>query len=219
MRAFAILAVLTACRWHFDAVTSGDGGDGDGDFIDPTGDATPIAGVQTTLSATGTCAAVAWAGDRAGVVWREGTTDVWFATVAPSGSYVEAPMEIGMGLANLACPAITWAGNARFIVALDTVVVDGGGNVTAGPVTHAIMRAEKFDAVWTGSRYGVLYNESYGLVQSHLAQFATDGTLINDVPVVSSRTTTELGLAWTGTQYVAAVESNQGVIVKFIDPP
>lgn len=108
MRVEAALILLTACRFHFDAINSAiddDGGPGDGDFIDPTGDATPINGTQVQLSPTGVCASAVWAGDRAGIVWREGaqtgSADVWFATVDVSGAYIEAPMMIASALQNV----------------------------------------------------------------------------------------------------------------------
>lgn len=374
MRAAFALLLLTACRLHFDDVAT----DADPAGVDDAmaaDDGAVASGTQVTLSTTGTCVSVAWSGDRAGVVWREGSNpgDVWFATVDTAGTVLDGPFTIGTALANLDCPTIEWTGG-QFLVAIssgtlnqrdvDVTAITGtsvstfinmvtdsadsrtpmigylGGNaivtwqsaqgastdvmfrrvspngtttfsastasgaqatngvptvaataatfamfwvasagvhldnlnlggaqqgemalgglgtaggrlasaytgsdimlawatgstntqlvvtrlavsgaLLAGPTSTPAERAEFPDAVWTGSRLGVLYNETFGLVQTHLAQFDGDGMFINDTPVVSATTNSELSLAWAGDRYVAAVRSNQGVIAKFILPP
>lgn len=370
------LLCLTACRLNFDTdaglgTLNGDGGGG-GDGVDPTGDGAVIAGTEVTLSTTGTCAALAWSGNRAGVVWREGTDpgDVRFATVDTAGTILDGPITIASALANVGCPAIEWTG-AQFLVAIasgalngrdiavtaitgtsastfvnvvtdsadshspsivyaapnaivawqsqqgsnfdvwmrrvdatgaglaapfiasgaaasngapDTIAANGeliatwlgggsmrlrstagsgevamptlsssgpnvsaaasrgsdvllayiaavpgtilyigrastAGSVLAGPVAHGIAGIFNLDAAWTGSAFGVLYAETSGLVQTHLAQFDADGALVNDSPIVNATTTSNVSLAWAGDRYVAAVDSNTGVIVKMFAPP
>ena len=96
------------------------GGDANApDDSDPTGDGAVVSGTQVTLSTTGTCAAVAWSGDRAGVVWREGTDpgDIRYATVDTAGTILDGPITIGSALSNVGCPAIEWTGG-QFLVAI-----------------------------------------------------------------------------------------------------
>jgi hypothetical protein len=364
MRGGLLLVCLTACRFHFDPVV-GDGGD-DGD---PTGEAAVVSGVQVPLSTTGTCTAVAWSGDRAGVVWREAEAAVWFATVDTTGTVLDAPFAIGTGLNVPDCPAIAWT-EGQFLVAIDTgpsladvqltavsgtsasslmnvsadsglslfsevayhagnamvawqnndaaqdVVVrrvtptgtivaatltasglatanglpsitwDGtafsvfwiatsgqihsrvfplsggamveqvltvlgaanevvsawngggdvmlawpdltrssvsvarmmGGAVVAGPTTTPALNAVRLDAVWTGSRFGVVYLQTGGPVEFRLAQFNADTSFIDDTPIFNASTNAASSLAWAGDRYVMAVDNNPGVLVTFVMP-
>jgi len=375
VRGGLLLLWLTACRFHFDPSSGGDAGDPTGDGDDPTGDGAVITGIQATVSTTGTCAAVAWSGDRAGVVWREGSTEVWFATVDTAGTILDGPIAIGTGLNISNCQALAWT-EGQFLVAISagtnaedveatsvagtaattfvnvsadssislfpemayeggnaiiawqtrqgarrdidtrrvtptgatvqaTVTASGlatinnlpsitwdgtafsaywvgddsqihtralplsgtgigelvlsalgsataispsvtsawnggsdvmlawpdgtrnnlgvarvsGGSVIAGPTLTPAPTVVSPDAVWTGSRLGVLYLETSGLVQVHLAQFAADTTFIDDTPIVNASTSSDLMLAWAGDRYVAAVDVNGKVIVKFVTPP
>lgn len=369
------LIALTACRLHFDATVDGDANGSNASDGDP-GDGAVVAGVQRTLSSTGDCASVAWSGDRAGVVWREGTNpgNVQFATVDAMGALVDGPITIGSVLANLDCPAIAWTGG-QFLVAMSygalnqrdidvtsivgtsasafsnivtdsadsrtpvlaffgsdaavawfsvrgassdtwfrrTTATGGGsyipilasgsssinaapdiayngigfaafwvadnstihsrvlaltgaqpseqtlsalgaatgrvgvayngsnihaawadsttstqlvvtqidafGNASAGPTKVAAPRASNVHAVWTGSRLGVLYYETYGLVQYHLAQFAADTTFLDDTPVANAGSSGNLAITWATDRYVIAFDSNGGVTVKYVVPP
>jgi hypothetical protein len=93
------------------------------------------------------------------------------------------------------------------------------GNVLAGPAGYPAAGVFNLDAAWTGSAFGVLSAENSGLVQTHLAQFDADGVLVNDNPVVNATTTSSVSLVWASDRYVAAVDSNTGVIVKLFAPP
>jgi hypothetical protein len=366
---------LAACRLNFDtdagATMNGDGASA-GDGVDPTGDGAVVAGTQVTLSTTGTCASVAWSGNRAGVVWREGMDpgDIRYATVNTAGTILDGPITIGSALANVGCPAIEWTG-AQFLVAVasgslngrdvdvtaitgtsasvfvnvvtdsadsrspslvyaapnaivswqsaqgantdvwirrvdaigmsmtvpviasgaastngppDTVAANGEliaawlgggsmrmrsvaqanelamptlssagplisaaasrgtdvvltyvaatpgttlyvgrvsttGGVLSGPTPYAAAGIFNVDAAWTGTAFGVLYAENSGLVQTHLAQFDADGAFLGEAAVLNATTTSSVSLVWAGDRYVAAVDSNLGVNVKFFTLP
>lgn len=373
MRGLVGLVCLAACRFGFDAIGTGDGGDGSSTGDGDPGDGAVVAGAQRTLSTTGDCASVSWSGDRAGVVWREGT-NARFATVDVNAALIDGPITVGNGLQNLDCPAIQWTGG-QFLVAMSygslnardidvttvvgtsptaftnivtdsadshlvslayqspdvavawhsargnstdawfrhTTAIGGGGNVPVlasgssalngapdiafnsigfatfwvadnttihtrvlalsgtqpseqiltalgaatnrvgvafngtdihaawpdsttntqlvvahidasgnaigTPTKIAAPRATNVHATWTGSQLGVLYYETYGLVQYHLAQFAADTSFINDTPVANAGSSGDLSIAWAGDRYVVAFDSNAGVLVKFVFPP
>lgn len=97
--------------------------------------------------------------------------------------------------------------------------VSSTGAVLAGPTSIAAAQAQSPAAVWTGSRLGVAYLETAGLVQVHLSQFAADTSFINDAALANATTTTLPSIAWTGDHYVAAFQTTGGVLVKFVAPP
>lgn len=67
--------------------------------------------------------------------------------------------------------------------------------------------------------FGLVYLETSGLVQLHLAIVNTTGQVVRDIPLSNATTSSRATLEWTGTHYLAAYDSNQGSFVKFIPPP
>jgi hypothetical protein len=168
-------------------------------------------GPPDTVAATGERVA-AWLGGSMRVRTVASIGEVAIPSFSSSGPNISAVASRGSDLLLTYVAAVP--GTILYVGRASTT-----GTVLAGPVAHGIAGIFNIDAAWTGSSLGVLYAENSGLVQTHLAQFDADGALINDNPVVNATTTSALGIVWAGDRYIAAIESNTGVIVKMFAPP
>lgn len=115
--------------------------------------------------------------------------------------------------------ALAWcafAGNA-----VTTAVAGLTGTTTQGPFMFSAAASAQPAMVVdsASSSIGMLYNETSGLVQLHLATLDASGQVLADVGVASSTTDAHYGIDWTGTQFVIGYDRTMGVYVKFVAPP
>lgn len=115
---------------------------------------------------------------------------------------------------NVALAWCAFGGNEQ-----NTAVSDATGTATGAVKMFAAPASRQPVLAKSPAGFGLVYLETSGLVQLHLAVLDPTGQVVRDVPLSNATTSSRATLKWTGTHYLAAYDSNQGSFVKFIPPP
>ena len=108
-----------------------------------------------------------------------------------------------------------WTANDQ----LGTIRFAPNGTPTSTPVNVAISRAGSPSIVWTGSEAAVLYLETSGAVQYHLARFKPTGEYVGETTVANATASfAPAQLLYANGKFIASFEANVGAIVRVLTP-
>jgi hypothetical protein len=203
------VTMVTASGCGFSELRSGDDGGGPGIA---TCDQTKLRGYEPlgTANSASKRGGIAPAGDHMAAVWEAptgamgaGAGAIYFALVDTLGN-VSGSKQVASGqdpvlLRSDSLILFFRAGTSLMMQALD----DQGGPLGA-PVAVYDGIAESFNAVWTGSEFGIVMNGAAGdQYEANWLRVARDGTLLAGPMRVTDGGNNSLqpALAWTGREY------------------
>ena len=154
------------------------------------------------------------------VTWSAATPRL--RNLDPGGAIVSPELAMSVAASGAIVAAWTgsdliggWTGGDQ----VGTVRFDLTGAPTANPTTIAADRAELPSLAWTGNVAAVIYLETYGTVQYHLARFATSGEYLGEAVAASASSSfAPPSLIYADGHFFAAMEANVGAIVRVIAP-
>jgi hypothetical protein len=169
---------------------------------------------------------IAWTGSQYGVCWiddRHGTREVFFARVAPDGAMVGSDVRVTSDAAMAASAALVWTGSQFGLVW--TSDRDGNrevyfarlapGGALAGShvrVTTAVNDSDFPDIAWTGSEFGVAWNDERMAVDSgspYFVRISVAGVIVGPELQVATHRSIMPSLQWTGSEYGVTWEDDR----------
>jgi hypothetical protein len=175
----------------------------------------------TNQSANSSGGFVIWAGTEYGISWyddRDGNWEIYFARLDSSGTKIGSDVRVTNYSGNSWYPALIWTGSEYgvsweddrdgdyeiYFARLDSTGAKIGSDVR---VTNNLSIAEYPSLAWTGSEYGISWNDDrhggFPNVEIYFARLDSSGTKIgSDVRVTFNASISYFpSLVWTGSEY------------------
>ena len=172
---------------------------------------------------------LAWNGSEFGVVWedeRDGNREIYFARIDAGGNKIGADVRVTQDGAGSLSPRLVWSGSEYGLAWRDNrdgnweiyfVRLDHHGVPLDTPtrVTSDAGYSASPSLVWTGSRYGLVWNDTRTTEwEIFFAALDSTGTkIVGDIPVTADDAyhSWSPSLAWSGDEYgLAWIEERDG---------
>jgi len=165
--------------------------------------------------------ALVWTGSEYGVAWedlRDGNLEIYFARIDAAGTKIGSDVRVTTAAADSRYASLVWAGGAYGVAWTDGrdgnneiyfARIDAAGSKIGSDlrVTNAASDSTYASLVWTGSAYGVAWQDNRdGNYEIYLARIDAAGNKIGaDVRVTNNASGSgSPSLAWTGSEYGVA---------------
>jgi len=183
------------------------------DLPDPLGTSSPV----TNTPASYTSLSMVWTGTEYAMAWAGGdgdTDEIYFAQVDAAGNKIGSDVRLTTDTTRDHGPSLVWTGSEYGVAWGDTqqgnynirfTRVDATGN-KIGPdvqVTNATEHQVSPSLVWTGTEYGLVWQDDRDSREIYFARFDAAGNKIgSDVRLTTSSLSAWLpSLVWAGSEY------------------
>ncbi len=169
---------------------------------------------------------LAWTGSQYGACWiddRDGTREVYFARLLPDGTKVGSDVRVTSDAAVAASTALVWTGSQFGLVWTSdrdgnrevyfTRLAPGGALVGSHVrVTTAVNDSDFPDIEWTGSEFGVLWNDERAAIDNgnpYFVRISPAGAIVGPELRLTTHRSVMPSLQWTGSEYGVSWEDDR----------
>jgi hypothetical protein len=192
---------------------------------------TDVVTVAASPSSTATSASIAWDGAAYGIAWRDdrnGNGEIYFARVASDGAVIVPARRITTASGTSDRPSLVWTGteyglawedlrDSHYQIYFNRLALDGTPGTDSKPFPHATSVERYPSLVWTGSGYGLAWEDDRDVAtyeEIYFWRIDASGTPVAGGPlrVTSSDSTSSSwpSLTWTGSVYGIAWNDRRG---------